>query len=126
MHRGQDESTARPQIVDAEVTVEDVSGTLTASVERGAEEIELVWAAVYSSSFEEPAFTTLELGVPLVELEADPEVEGMYRVSYPGGFTEEGGYRVVFYAQDRSGAHAQPKLVTVGEHEVYLPLVLKN
>jgi len=115
-----------PQIVDAQVTVEGASGMLTARVERGAEEIELVWAAVYAPSFQEPAFTTLELGVPLLRLEVDPEVEGMYRTNYAGGFTAEGTYRVVFYAQDRSGAHAQPSLVTVGEREVYLPLLLKN
>jgi hypothetical protein len=68
----------------------------------------------------------MELGVPLVRLDADRDVEGLYRVSYPGGFTEEGKYRVVFYAQDRSGAHAQPKLVTVGQPGLYLPLLLKN
>ena len=115
-----------PQIVDASVAVEEGSGTLTARVERGAEEIELVWAAVYLPSFQEPTFTTMELGVPLLRLEADPEVEGMYRVTYPGGFTEEGRYSVAFYVQDRSGSHAQPKLVTVGEREVYLPLLLRN
>jgi hypothetical protein len=115
-----------PQIVDAEVTIEGGSGTLTARVERGAEEIELVWAAVYAPSFQEPTFTTLELGVPLLQLEADPEVEGLYRASYPGGFTEEGRYRVVFYAEDRSGAHAQPKLVEVGGCQVYLPLIMKD
>ena len=115
-----------PQIVGAGVTVEEGSGVLTAWVERGAEEIELVWAAVYAPSFEEPTFTTLELGVPLLRLEVDPEVEDLYRASYPGGFIEEGRYRVVFYAQDCSGAHAQPKLVTVGERKVYLPLIMKN
>jgi hypothetical protein len=115
-----------PQIVDADVSVEGGAGTLTARVERVAEEIELVWAAVYAPSFQEPTFTTLELGVPLLQLEADPEVEGLYRASYPGGFTEEGRYRVVFYAEDRSEAYAQPRLVTVGGCQVYLPLIMKD
>ena len=117
-----------PTIQDASVAVDGGSGTLTAVVERGGAEIDLVWAAVYDPSFQEPTTTTLQLGVPLVLLEADPEVEGSYAATYPGGFTEEGTYRVVFYAQDQVGVHAAPKLETetVGERKVYLPLLLKN
>jgi sugar lactone lactonase YvrE len=115
-----------PEIVDAGVTVKDGSGVLTARVEAGAEEIELVWAAVYAPSFQEPTVTTLELGVPLLRLTADPDVEGLYRVTYPGGFTEEGTYRVVFYAQDRMGMQAQPTLVIAGGHKLYLPLVQRR
>ncbi|HIC90438.1 MAG TPA: hypothetical protein EYP04_13690 [Anaerolineae bacterium] len=115
-----------PQIMDASVTVENGSGVLTATVERGAEEVTLVWAAVYAPSFHEPISTTLELGVPLLRLEADPEVEGLYRTTYPGGFTEPGQYRVLFYAQDRAETYAQPKLVIVGERRLYLPLAMKK
>lgn len=116
----------QPEIQSASVDVVDGSGTLTASVEQGAEEIDMVWAAVYSPSFQEPVSTTLNLGVPVVLLEADPDVEGSYTATYPGGFTEEGPYRVIFYAQDLAGTHAPPKLVTPGETRIYLPVVLKD
>ena len=115
-----------PRILEASVTVEAGSGTLTAKIEQGAEEIDMVWAAVYPPSFQEPAFTTLDLGVPLLRLEAAPNVEDLYQVIYPGGFAEAGEYRVVFYAQDRSGAYAQPTLVMAGGHKVYLPLIRKG
>jgi len=45
------------------------------------------------------------------------------------GFTEAGQYRVVVYAQDSTGNQASPEVVMVtvgGEHEVYLPLVMKR
>ena len=117
----------RPEIENVWVSVVAGSGTLTARVERGAEDIDLVWAAVYPPSFQEPAFTTLDLGVPVLLLEVDPDDEELYTASYPNGFTESGQYRVVFYAQDQAGIHAQPELETVGEErKVYLPLVLKN
>jgi len=116
----------QPEIQSASVNVVDGSGTLTASVEQGAEEIDMVWAAVYSPSFQEPVSTTLNLGVPVVLLEADPDVEGSYTATYPSGFTEEGPYRVIFYAQDLGGTHAPPKLVTPGETRIYLPVILKD
>jgi hypothetical protein len=115
----------RPEIGDVSVIVAGGSGTLSATVERGAEDIDLVWAAVYPPSFQEPTTTTLNLGVPVVLLQADPEQDTLYTVSYPNGFTEEGTYRVVFYTQDQAGIHAQPKLEMVGEQKVYLPLVLR-
>jgi hypothetical protein len=114
---------AAPTIESASVSVEGASGTLSAQVERGAQEIDTVWAAVYAPSFEEPADTTLNLGVPVVLLEEDPEQEGLYSTDYPSGFTEPGRYRVVFYAQDRAGTHAQPRRVLVGEQNAYLPIV---
>ncbi|MGC9346777.1 MAG: fibronectin type III domain-containing protein, partial [Anaerolineae bacterium] len=113
----------RPEIQSASVNVVDTSGTLTAQVERGAEELKLVWAAVYPPSFQEPTDTTLDLGVPVVRLEADPDTEGLYKATYPAGFGEEGAYRVIFYAEDRSGINAQPRLVPVGERSVYIPVV---
>ena len=116
-----------PQIVDVSASVVDGTGTITAMVERGDESIEIVWAAIYTPSFEEPDFTTLELGVPLVKLVEDEEIEGVYAESYDG-FAETGQYRVVVYAQDRAGNQASPEvvMVTVGERKVYLPLLLKN
>ena len=116
-----------PQIVDVSASVVDGTGTITATVERGDESIEIVWAAIYTPSFEEPDFTTLELGVPLVKLVEDEEIEGVYAESYDG-FAETGQYRVVVYAQDRAGNQASPEvvMVTVGERKVYLPLLLKN
>jgi hypothetical protein len=50
---------------------------------------------------------------------------GSYRAIYPNGFAETGVYRVVFYAQDRAGMQAQPALVIVGGHKVYVPFVRK-
>ncbi len=117
----------RPEIENVWVSVVAGSGTLTARVERGAEDIDLVWAAVYPPSFQEPTFTTLDLGVPVLLLEVDPDDEELYTASYPNGFTESGQYRVVFYAHDQAGIHAQPELETVGEErKVYLPVLLKN
>jgi len=117
-----------PVIQSVSVDVQGSSGELSASVQQGAEEIELVWAAVYAPSFVEPTSTTLELGVPLLRLEPEDAEEGTYRVSYAGGFGEEGLYRVVFYAQDRTGIHAQPQLVLAGEGavQVYLPVMLEG
>jgi len=117
-----------PTIQDASVSVVGSSGTLEAEVERGGAAIELVWAAVYAPSFQEPTTTTLQLGVPLVQLEPDPGEEGSYSTTYPGGFAEEGTYRVVFYAQDEAGVHAAPTLEMVGDTTttVYLPLVVKG
>jgi len=104
-----------PTIQEATVEVVGVSGTLEATVERGGAEIDMVWAAVFAPSFQEPTTTTLQLGVPLVLLEADPQVDGLYAATYPSGFVEEGTYRVVFYAQDEGGVHAAPRLEAVGE-----------
>jgi hypothetical protein len=114
-----------PTIQDASVSLVGSSGTLEAEVERGGAEIELVWAAVFAPSFQEPTTTTLQLGVPLVQLEPDPEEEGSYSTTYPGGFAEEGTYRVVFYAQDEAGVHAAPRLELTATY-VYLPLVVKS
>ena len=115
----------RPQIKLAFVTVANGSGTLMAEVERGAEDIDLVWAAVYPPSFVAPTVTTLDLGEPVLLLEANPDQDGVYATNYPNGFTEEGPYRVVFYTQDLSGIHAQPKSVTIGGSQIYLPVVLR-
>jgi hypothetical protein len=115
----------RPEIQSAAVDVVDGSGALTAAVARGAEEIDMVWAAVYPPSFQEPTETTLDLGVPVVRLEANPDEEGVYTANYPGGFSETGNYRVIFYTQDRAGIHAAPKLVKLGESSIYLPVILK-
>jgi len=117
-----------PAILDVAVELVGDSGTLEATVARGGAEIDLVWAAVFAPSFQEPITTTLQLGVPLVLLDLLPDSEGSYRATYPGGFAEDGGYRVVFYAQDRAGVHAPPRFETVnqGTSTVYLPLALKE
>ena len=67
------------------------------------------WAAVYAPRFQAPSATTLDLGVPLVQLAAGPN--GQYTTTYPNGFTEQGQYRVVFYARDTAQAYAIPVLV---------------
>lgn len=112
-----------PRILSAQVAIQAGTGVLTAQVQPGAEAIALVWAAVYGPSFEEPEQTTLELGVPIVRLQPAQGEEGRYQVTYPGGFSEPGVYRVVFYAQDRSGSHAQPMLFLAGGPRLYLPVL---
>jgi hypothetical protein len=64
--------------------------------------------------------------VPVVLLTAVPGEEGQYTASYPNGFVEEGEYKVIFYAQDLDGTHAQPKLAGGTGGRVYLPLVVSN
>jgi hypothetical protein len=114
-----------PEIVSADVTVVGTSGTLTAQVQEGSAKIDRVWAAVYAPSFHEPSGTTLNLGVPVVQLAADPGASGRYTTPYPNGFSELGQYRVVFYARDRADDYATPQLVTLGAElteRLYLPL----
>jgi hypothetical protein len=116
----------RPILQETSVSVDGTTGTLAARVERGAQPLDLVWAAVYAPSFREPTTTTLKLDVPVVPLEKDPEQESLYRATYPNGFAEAGRYRVVFYTQDQAGAHAHPQRVTTGKYTIYLPLILKE
>jgi hypothetical protein len=116
-----------PAITSADVTINGTSGTLTADVQVGSAVIEMVWAAIYAPSFVPPASTTLDLGVPVVKLNADPGVAGRYTANYPGGFGEVGQYRVVFYARDKTDGYAAPKLVLPGaaQYKVFLPVVLR-
>jgi hypothetical protein len=117
-----------PQISSAEVALAGADGTLTAWVLEGSAKIDNVWAAVYAPSFQEPSGTTLSLGVPVVQLAADPNVSGKYTTAYPNGFSEPGEYRVVFYARDRADDYATPRLVIPGAEpteKVYLPQVLR-
>jgi hypothetical protein len=102
-------SSIRPQITGVSLDQQGVNGILTAQVNEGAEEVALVWAAVYPPSFVEPSGVTLNLNVPTVRLEPDPDQEGRYIFAYTNGFTEQGDYRLVFYAQDRLGIHAIPR-----------------
>jgi hypothetical protein len=114
-----------PEITAASVSRSDIEGTITAQVERGDAPLDLVWAAVYAPSFQEPTTTTMDLGVPLVKLEPDQEQEGVYQAIY-NGFVEEGAYRVVIYAADEVGNQASPRKAFMVAAEIYLPLVLKN
>ena len=117
-------SSNRPVIVQTSLQRSGANGLLSAQVNAGAEEIDIVWAAVYPPNFVEPQDVTLNLGVPTVRLEADPNAEGSFTFNYVNGFDEEGDYRIVFYAQDRLGIGAVPKLE--GEApRLYLPLVEK-
>ena len=113
-----------PQIQQTTVTLDGTTGQITATVERGDQPLHSVWAAIYAPSFQEPEDTTLDLGVPLVELAPDPEQPGHYSVMY-NGFIEEGTYRVVIYADDEAGNQAQPRAVFTGGQRAYLPLLWK-
>jgi hypothetical protein len=110
------------------VNIVGTNGTVEAQVKEGGDLLDVVWAAVYPPSFQEPDYTTLNLGVPSLKLEPVNGTPGLYRASYPGGFAEEGDYRVIVYAQDKSGLQAQPKLAGAGGggQKVYLPMVLRN
>ncbi|MBX7233505.1 MAG: DNRLRE domain-containing protein [Caldilineales bacterium] len=114
-----------PRFVAATVRVVGGNGVLEARLESGSEPVELVWAAVYAPSFQEPDNTTLDLGVPLVALSAVPGQPDLYRATYNGGFIEPGAYRVVFYAQDRVESYAQPWLLISGGAQVFLPMALR-
>ena len=117
-------SSVRPQITNVTLDRQGANGTLSASVEDGAEAIELVWAAVYPPSFQEPTGVTLNLNVPTVRLEPDANTPGRYTFVYPNGFSEAGDYRVVFYAQDKAGLHATPRRPGAAG-TLYLPLIRK-
>jgi hypothetical protein len=113
-----------PEITSAAVELDGTSGQISATVERGDERIRSVWAAVYPPSYQEPDYTTLDPGVPLVELEADAEQPGKYAVNY-NGFIEAGAYRVVIYADDVAGNQAFPRRALVGGHLAYLPVMTR-
>ncbi len=122
-------SSVRPVITASQVERSGTTGLLSADVAAGAEEIEIVWAAIYPPGFQEPDDVTLNLQVPTVRLEADPATPNHYTFNYINGFTEAGDYRIVFYAQDRLGIHAQPRLPggapLPDETTVFLPLVAR-
>jgi hypothetical protein len=113
-----------PEITAATVTVTGSTRQITAWVERGDDEVGMVWAAVYAPSFHPPTTPTLELGVPLIALQPDLDHEGVYTSNY-SGFSEPGSYKVVVYARDTAGNYALPKLVLTGLKNVFLPLIKK-
>lgn len=117
-------SSIRPQITSVDVTQQGANGILAANVVEGAEEVDIVWAAVYPPSFVEPEDVTINLNVPTVRLAEDPNTPGKYTFNYINGFTEEGDYRIVFYAQDRLGINAVPR--REGDvQQLFLPLINK-
>jgi len=117
---------APPQITAATVQIAGADGTLEATVQAGGALMDVVWAVVYAPSFQEPAYTTLNLGAPSLRLDPVSGSPGLYRALYPNGFTEQGSYRVVVYAQDKAGVQAQPRLASGDERKIYLPLSIRN
>ena len=116
-------SSVRPVISSVDAQKSGTDGTLSATVTEGAEQTELVWAAIYGPTFEEPADVTINLNVPVLELEPVIGQPGKYSVEYTNGFVDPGDYRIVFYAQDRLGLHAAP--VSPGEIQLFLPTILR-
>ncbi|MBN1874889.1 MAG: fibronectin type III domain-containing protein [Anaerolineae bacterium] len=113
-----------PEIVGATLALSgEGQGTIHATVTQGDEPLGMVWAAIYPPSFVEPTETTMELGIPLVQLQVQPS--GSYAVTY-SGFVEEGVYRVLIYAQDSGGNQALPKLAVMRDEVVYLPLIIRE
>jgi hypothetical protein len=120
--------TLLPDITSGSLSVVETLGTIEATVVRGDEPVELVWAAVYAPSFQEPVGTTLDLGVPLIRLEPDPAQDGRYAADY-NGFAEPGDYRVVIYVEDEAGNQGLPYVVGAEPppaQRLYLPLVVRN
>jgi hypothetical protein len=117
-------SSIRPTIRTVAVTRDGANGLLTAQIDEGAEAIGLVWATVFPPSFQEPDGVTLNLNAPTVRLDADPATPGKFTFNYVNGFTEDGEYRVVFFAQDRLGINAVPRREGQAE-TLFLPLVTR-
>jgi hypothetical protein len=115
-------SSVRPVILSTDLQRDGTNGTLSAIIEEGAEAVELVWAAVFPPDFTEPTDVTLNLSVPVVRLEPVTGQPGRFSVLYPNGFTQQGDYRVVFYAQDRLGINAAPTGPGTGT-QIFLPVV---
>jgi hypothetical protein len=122
-------SSVRPTIQASNVVITGTTGALSATVEEGAETVDLVWAVIFRPSFEEPTGDpTLNLKVPVVQLEPVPNQKGQFRIDYPGGFQEAGDYRIIFYAQDRLGVNAKPLRqgdTPDTEHSIFLPMVVR-
>ena len=114
-------SSVRPTINAVDVQKNGANGVLSATVAEGAEQTELVWAAIYGPSFQEPADVTINLNVPVVRLEPVTGQPGKFSVNYSNGFLESGDYRIVFYAQDRLGLNAAP--VSPGQGQLFLPQI---
>ncbi len=125
-------SGERPPVIDAirsPVIGENGEGTLRVEV-RDDTGIAKVWTEIYTPSFVEPApaadGTIPDLNLPEVTL-SDSNGDGVYIGVYEG-FTTDGDYRLVTYAEDNAGNLSQPSVytVTVGQTMVYLPLILRN
>jgi hypothetical protein len=117
-------SSIRPEITEVSVTKQGANGVLSADVQEGVEPVDLVWAAIFPPSFQEPSDVTLNLSVPILRLDPDATTAGRFTANYVNGFPEEGEYRVVFYAQDTNGINAVPK--REGELAmIYLPVIQK-
>lgn len=101
------------------------TGTISVTVEQGDQAVKTVWAAVFAPSFQPPAGTTLDLGVPLVKLWPGLDLLNVYTATY-SAFTEAGDYRIVVYATDNAGNQAIPKVLGPVETKIYLPLVMRN
>ncbi len=114
-------SSVRPVISSVDVQKSGANGVLNATVAEGAEQTELVWAAVYPPSFAEPTDVTINLSVPVVRLEPVAGQPGKFSVNYNNGFLESGDYRIIFYAQDRLGLNAAP--VSPGGIQIFLPQI---
>jgi hypothetical protein len=118
-------ASTRPVIASATLDRQGTSGVISAVVQEGLDEIDLVWAAVFPPSFQEPSDVTINLNAPIVRLEQSPDDSTRYSFNYTGGFSEDGEYRVIVYAQDTGGIHAAPK--TVGDvNGIYLPIIVNK
>jgi len=100
--------------------------TITAQVR---DDVAVVTATVevYPPGFKVPDTgegETPVLPVGRVELR-DENRDGVYEGAY-AGFTDEGVYRLVAYAWDNDGNLSQPRQATLGEWQVYLPLVMRS
>jgi hypothetical protein len=119
-----------PYVVWAQVRdVASGEGVIEAEV-RDDQDVNFVWAVVYKPSYEPPDPGETEempkLDLPTVQLQ--PQGDDLFSAIYEG-FDEVGEYRLVIYAADNENLEGRPREVKVStgqEHEVYLPLVLRE
>ncbi len=117
-------SSVRPTINSAQVEKNGTNGVFNATVAEGAEQTDLVWAAIYEPGFQEPADVTINLNVPVVKLDPVAGQPGKFSANYTNGFLKDGDYRIIFYAQDRLGLNAIPFSPGSGI-QIFLPTITR-
>jgi hypothetical protein len=117
-------SSNRPVIINTKLTRQGADGVLSATVDEGAEEIDVVYATVIPPGFQAPTDVTLNLDVPTVRLDPKPGTTNQYEFTYVGGFPLDGAYNIQFYVQDVKGIGATPRPANFSaEFKVLLPTV---
>jgi CSLREA domain-containing protein len=103
--------------------IRDGQGVIRAQV-LDDKRVKRVWAVIYPPTYQPPTVSEEMIRETLPTVVLLDQGDGWYSAAYPG-FTEEGDYRVVVYAEDGDSLEAQPRATEVrtGLPRVYLPLV---